>query len=376
MSEENQKVEPQETKEILFGEVNLQDLPIENTPPVDGNKPPVADTPPPPEAGNKGAETADDGTPKPETPQFNLKEAFGDEFDSVDKVKEAIERSRVNAELKEAAQFLDEAKFLKEEPAYKIWLQQIREGKNPDNLLSILTTDYSQMSDLDAIVQHWVVEHGMTEQEAKIAAMSKFKIENLQDGESSEYSEAEKALAKLEMKAEAKSAKTSLVDLQGKLRMSDSQKREAEAAEQRQQTEVQRKNAWKPLIESKAADLGLSFDTPVKFGDQDVDVKFDIKMDDNQKQEYRELVTSLVHQSEGLQPTEENMASILKTAQAMYLGLNITKILQNNAKDVADKLFTHAAEKYNGIRPRQEAPPSTDKNGIQFGEFNLADVDR
>lgn len=258
-------------------------------------------------------------------PEFDeatyLKGIFGEQYDSPDKLKEALSKAyEVPEDLKP---FLEEAKFFKEKPQLLEWIKLADKGADVPLAWQATQLDVAQLTPKDALVLDLVLNQGLSKEEATAHVELTHKAAF---GSDDDYDANEKLAANGALKMQAKNAKERLVNFQQQMRIPEPERKAAEQKLQAEQSEAQRKSAWKPEVK-KIAD-SFSIDYKGEFGKDEMKTPVDFKFNPDQKdrEAYSKIVESIV-ENPNFQNTEQNREYVRQLADAIFLQQNREKIM-------------------------------------------------
>jgi hypothetical protein len=312
------------------------------------NPEPPKNEPPTPQPTAEGG--AGKGTDKPEFDiQSFLKGTFGEEFDDVEKVKSALtKKPEVDPEL---TPFLEDAKFLKQHPqALELARYATKEGADVPLMWSLTKMDVSKLNAKDAMVLDLVFNKGLDKNMAEAMVQRNHQIA-LSDGD--DYDESEKLAASGELELQSREAKQRLADLQQKIRLPEPERKALEEKQVFEQREAQRVEAWKPVVKEITGAAEFAYSAKHGHGDSEVQVEFNMKLDDTQQKSYSGIVEGIVNSSQ-LPMNKETREHVRQLADAIFWHQNREIITKNLVSKALEAQSEALGRKFYGVPPKPQ----------------------
>ena len=359
------------------GESLPGETPPEGTPPVgdtpSGNMPPATPTTTPPVGTPPAGETPPAGVPPVDTDQVRadtLKEIFGDQFKTVDEVKQAnilgqLQELSTLREEKTGLEAKLEAKpktsFVNDDIA--LFNEFVKETKSSDFgvFKKINSTDIANMDPMEAMVTLAVLQ---TPALAGKEASLKKNFERKYNLNPEDVDEAELDLNKVGLLQDGEKAKQSLLEVKSKLRMPEPPK-EAPPAEGPKELTAEEKQTLQTEWGKIATEIGKTYSSlPIYMkGSKEPVLNYEID-GETQKAYTQEAVAYCIQNQMGL--NKENVEHVAKVMQNwMYLRerQNIMHSVFEKARSLTEEEVTKLYDNPSPIR-NTDTPPKTPESGL------------
>lgn len=283
-------------------------------------------------------------------PEFDagsyLKGIFGDEYDTPDKVKAAMTKvADIPEDLKP---LVEEAKFLRDNPQLlELAKYAGKEGADVPLFWQMTKLDIAKLEPKDALVLDYVFNQGLTKEEATALVESNHKVAF---GSEEDYEAGEKSAAAAAVKLQAKEAKQRLVDLQQKVRIPEPERKAAELKQSAEQSEAQRKQAWKPVVKEIANNFSVNHKGEFGKDDMKTSVDFNFAPDEKGKEAYAEIVEGIIS-NPNFQLTKENREYVRQLADAIYFAQNRESIMNMALQKAIEERDAVWGKKVYGVQP-------------------------
>jgi len=281
--------------------------------------------------------------------QFNeaeyLKSHFGEGFDSIDKVKSVLSQP-IDENVKK---LLPDAEFISKHPqAYN--LAKIA-AENPDRVdayLKAMKYDVGAMSAFDKIVAKEVMETGVDEADVRLALQAQYKLDE------DSYSDAEKAMARVQLAKDSKIAEQHLLQFQKEAMLPEPQRKLAvdEAKEAKRIADI--RASWKPEIEKMAGEITISNKQDFNYHGEKIPVDFKMELTDEEKASFRQIAEGMINNGV-FENNDKNKEMIKEVAQALFIKSNFNKIASAVGASVLQSFHTVTGHKFYGIPPKTDA---------------------